>query len=383
MLFSSNLFDDVEIKFDKAEIYTFCKLTNDLYFRDGTTEKAHNLAPLGSWLKLYDSEGTCGIVPCGKFMIDIILPNILTGEKKTYKEWYKRLYWAVRNLNFNSREASEVGNFDMAVHDIMAQKAGLPLHKFLGATRDTVQVYASGVSCFSTDEQIVDEVSRYRDEKFNYLKMKVGTNFGADFERDVYRVKLVRETIGNDMKLAIDANQAWSAEEALKFAKAVEKYNIDWFEEPINTYDYAGFKELSSKSPIPISTGECFSSGLSFDPLVDAGVKHFQPIPTKVMSVGDWMHVRDIAEARGIRVSSGGYSQISAACVATCKDDDNSMVEWLLARRRILNQYFALAPEVKEGRFYLPKTPGLPLRLDFEKLKRERLIEKIQYFYAK
>lgn len=381
MLFYAGYFDDTKIKFDKAELYTFSSPLNKVYFRDGTTEKAHNTAPLGSWLKLYDSDGAWGMVPCGAYMAQLILPRVLTGETLTYREWYHRLYWAVRNLNFNSREASEVGNFDMAVYDIMSTKAGQPLHRFLGAKRDEVTVYASGVSCFSTDQQIVDEVAQYRDEGFSYLKMKVGTDFGRDMKRDVERVKLVRETVGDQMKIAIDANQAWSWQDALKFAEMVEPYNIDWFEEPINTYDYDGFKQLAARAPMAISTGECFSSGLSFDPLVDTGVKHFQPIPAKVMSIGDWMHVSELARKNGLRISSGGYSQISAACIATAHED--SMVEWLLARRRILNQYFALAPQVENGVFHMPSAPGLPLRLDLEKIAQDRLIQKVEYFYAK
>jgi len=381
MLYYAGYFDDVKIKFDKAEIYTFSAPQNKVYFQDGTTEKAHNNGPLGTWLKLYDSDGAWGMVPCGGYMASIILPRVLTGETMTYREWYHRLYWAVRNMNFNSREASEVGNFDMAVYDIMSQKAGLPLHRYLGAKRDKVTVYASGVSCFSTDEQIVEEVAQYRDEGFSYLKMKVGTDFGRDMQRDVERVKLVRDTVGMDMKIAIDANQAWSWQDALKFAEMVEQFDIDWFEEPINTYEFYGFKELAARSPIPISTGECFSSGLSFDPLVETGVKHFQPIPTKVMSVGDWMHVSDLARKNGLRISSGGYSQISAACIATAHDD--SMVEWLLARRRILNQYFALAPRIEKGEFTMPQTPGLPLRLNLEKIGEDRLFQKVEYFYSK
>ncbi len=381
MLFYAGYFDDVPIQFDKAELYTFSNPRNAVYFQDGTTGKPHNDAPLGKWLKLYDSDGAWGMVPCGGNMEKLILPQVLTGERKTYREWYHRLYWSVRNLNFNSREASEVGHFDMAVYDLMSRKAGMPLHRYLGAQRDQVTVYASGVSCFSTDQQIVDEVSRYRDEGFSYLKMKVGTDFGRNMQRDVQRVKLVRQTVGDQMKIAIDANQAWSWQEALKFAEMVQPYGIDWFEEPVNTYDYEGFRQLAARAPMAISTGECFSSGLSFDPLVEAGVKHFQPIPSKVMSIGDWMHVRDLARENGLRISSGGYSQISAACIATAHED--SMVEWLLARRRILNPYFSVAPTIEKGVFHLPSTPGVPLRLDLEKLMADRLIQKVEYFYAK
>ena len=378
MIFRANIIDNKKIKFAKAEIYTFRSLKSKYIFQDGTTNKAYNKVPLDKFLKLYDSDGDFAMVSCTNHMAKLILPQVLTGETLTYKEWYDRLYWSVRNMNFNSREASEVGMFDLAVHGIFSKKAKLPFHRFLGAKKNKVKVYASGISCCSTDKEIFEEATEYVNENYNYIKMKVGTNFGKDMNRDIERVKLVRDTIGKKRKLLVDANQAWNWKDALKFAEKIEQYDVEWFEEPINTFDYIGFKNLCDKSPIKIATGECFSCAHSFEPLIESGVKHFQPIPAKIMSVGDWFHVRDLAQKNNIVMSSGGYSQISAAFIASVEGE--AMTEWLLARRRPLNAYFKLAPKYENGYFILPEEHGLPLVLDLEKLENEGLIANIEYF---
>ena len=382
MIFRANIIDEKKISFDKAEIYTFRTLTSKYFFQDGTTNKAYNKVPLEKFVKLYDSDGNFAMVNCTNHMANLILPQILTKETLTYKEWYDKLYWSVRNMNFNSREASEVGIFDLAVHGIFAQKEKMSLHRFLGAKKDKVKVYASGISCYSSDDDIIEETKEYVNENYHCIKMKVGTNFGRDMTRDIERVKLVREVIGKDRKLFVDANQAWNWKEALEFAEKIKEFDIEWFEEPINTFDYNGFKNLCAHSPIKISTGECFSCAHSFEPLVESGVQHFQPIPAKIMSVGDWFHVRDLAQKNNIVMSSGGYSQISAAFIATIdgEGENEGLTEWLLARRRPLNKYFKLAPKYKNGYFTLPENHGLPLLLDLEKLENDGLISNIEYF---
>ena len=89
----------------------------------------------------------------------VILPLIMTGQTKTYEEWYQRVYWAIRNRGFSGESAVEMGRLDLALHDILAKRVGQPLHRFLGATRDWVNVYASGMGTGLTWEQMVAELS--------------------------------------------------------------------------------------------------------------------------------------------------------------------------------------------------------------------------------
>ncbi len=201
------------IRFERAVFYKFKPIKIPIPFWD-STGGPFDKVPLDAWLELYDENGICGQAPCSQNMKDIIIPLIMTGETKTYEQWYQKVYWAIRNNGFSGEAAVEVGRFDLALHDIMAKRKGLPLHKFLGAKRDWVKVYASGCGTHLTGQQMVTEVEQFIKEGYTTFKMKVATDFGANLDRDIERVRIVRELIGPQGKLAIDANQLWNAKEA-------------------------------------------------------------------------------------------------------------------------------------------------------------------------
>jgi len=96
------------------------------------------------WLTLFDEDGLYGEAPCSEQMSQIFVPLLLDGSRRTYNEWYYYLYWQIRNRGFRSRAARELAALDLAFHDLMAKEAELPLHRFWGARRDSVEVYGSG-----------------------------------------------------------------------------------------------------------------------------------------------------------------------------------------------------------------------------------------------
>lgn len=365
-----------KVRFVGAELYEFHPIEVPKEFYD-STGGPFKYTETESWLVLYNDNGTKGQCPCSHKMKDI-LEVILNGETKSYDEWRNILYWRFRNNGFSSEMTVQLGRLDLAFQDMLAKEANMPLHKYLGATRDWVNVYASGCGTNLTMNEMEAEVAASIEGGYTTFKMKIGTNFGTEIERDVERVKTVRSMIGKDARLAIDANQLWNAEQALEFADKVEKYDLAWYEEPVHSHNFLELKKLTEKCPIPVSMGESIRCYYPMEVYVWAGIKHLQCNQNNYGYIGDWKKAQELAISNNLDFSSGGMSHISAALIATGREED--IVEYLIPIVKPFYNIMDVKPIEKEGKFYLPSTPGLGLIPDFKLFERKNYIRIKEYY---
>src|SRR5690606_32756308 len=120
--------------------------------------------------------------------------------------------------------------------DAWGKVNGQPIWKMLGAHSTEIPVYGSGGWLSYTDEELIEEVSRYKHRGFLAVKIKVGSPVEG---RDLHRLRIVREAIGDDIKIMMDANQGMDLSSALNLSNSVATLNIHWFEEPIHHTDFA------------------------------------------------------------------------------------------------------------------------------------------------
>ena len=106
----------------------------------------------------------------------------MTGEIKSYNEWKDSIYWKIRNFGFQSEKAVEVGNLDLLMLDLLAQRHGKTLHRFLGATKDWAAAYKGGGSLLLEDSELVEDMVRYVEEGYSTIKFKVGSDNGKNME---------------------------------------------------------------------------------------------------------------------------------------------------------------------------------------------------------
>lgn len=179
-----------------------------------------------------------------------------------------------------------MSGIDIALWDIIGQATKTPLYRLLGAYRDEVAAYASaGFYALSKSPQaLAAEMAGYAEEGFRYLKMKVGRNpevmlnplhdmpakdyATATLEEDLLRVRLVREAIGPKVKLAVDANNAWTPAVAIKMGRALAEQDIFWLEEPVNTDDVAGSAEVARALDVPVAGYETEVGSYGFRELI-------------------------------------------------------------------------------------------------------------------
>src|SRR3954468_4237641 len=142
--------------------------------------------------------------------------------------------------------------FDMALHDIAAQHAGVPLYTFLGGIKDKILTTDMTVS-IGSPEKMQQDAMQFKEAGFPAIKVKLG----EDLEKDVARIKAIREGIGNAIPLRIDANQGWqTADNAIPVLHALAPYNIEHCEEPIARWRFMELSKVSAASPIPIMADE-------------------------------------------------------------------------------------------------------------------------------
>jgi D-galactarolactone cycloisomerase len=145
----------------------------------------------------------------------------------------------------------------------------MPVHKLMGgAYRDRARAYATGLyepqNVPSVIDALVDEARGYVEQGFAGMKLKVG----YELDTDVAYVRAIREAIGPDVALMVDANHAYNAGEALALALAIAPYDVHWLEEPVVPEDLDGYAELRARSPVRIAGGECEYTRYGFRELI-------------------------------------------------------------------------------------------------------------------
>lgn len=368
-----------KLSFRKAIYYEFDPIALPNVFQDGTGGIG-KFAPERGCIELYDSEGfVAHYLAIDRTFINTILPLILTSETRTFNEWREFLYWKVRNSGSQSEKAVCLGKMDTLMLDLLAQRKNMPLHRFLGATKDWANAYKGGGSILLEDSELVDDMQRYVSEGYKTVKFKVGS---SDMERDLRRIDKVCTALGPEIEIAVDANQKWDVETASIFAELTESYNLAWFEEPIHANDMNGIRELKEKGfKVPIAFGESMRISHEFEIYAEKGVDVLQPSIGRMTRIDDLITIRDLAREKGLRFMSGGRVYLCALFGTLFNEDE--LIEFHEPISQPVSQYALNIPEERNGRFYLPvDIPGNPQRLNLEKLEREGLLKLKQYFYS-
>ena len=372
-------FEDT-ITFIKAVYHSLKPVPLPKPFKDATGGFGQ-FAPLQGWIELYDSEGFCGGTFCSRGIVDNILPLILTGESKSYNQWYTDIYWRMRNFGFQSGQIVDLGQLDLIMLEILARRAGKPLHRFLGAKKDWASVYKGGGAIIDSDEELLSDMTRYVEEGYRTIKFKVGSDFGKDMERDVRRLKMVRGAVGDAIAIAVDGNQVWSAPDALKFADLVRPYNPAWFEEPVHAHDMNAIKALKDGGiDMKLGFGESMRNYYAFETYMEKGVDHLMPLGGRMSRMGDLLSIAALAKKNGLMFSSGGTIWINAAFGALF--DEDQLLEYHEPIVKTIGEYLEIKPEEKNARLHLPDIVGAPVRLNLKKLESEGALERTEYFYS-
>ena len=193
---------------------------------------------------------------------------------------------------------------DMALHDVLGKTAGKPLFMLMGGYRTKVLTDIT-LGIKSSKEMARDAVEAVR-KGFRALKVKVG----IDPAEDVERVRMIREAVGGDIQIRVDANQGWTPRQAIDVLNKIEKFNIQFAEQPVPADNIEGLLEVKKNSPVPIMADESVHSPEDALRLIRAEAVAF--INIKLMKCGGILKGRkiaEVAEAAGVPCMIGCMSE--------------------------------------------------------------------------
>ncbi|TDD49551.1 mandelate racemase/muconate lactonizing enzyme family protein [Nonomuraea terrae] len=299
-----------------------------------------------------------------------IAENLLGEDPSDIGRLYDRLLWAGASVGRSGAATQAIAAADTALWDVKARRAGLPLAKLLGAHRDAVRVYnTSGGYLQAPIEEVKERAAASLADGIGGIKIKVGQ---PDMREDSRRLAAVREHIGADTPLMVDANQQWDRQAALRFGRAVEELGLVWIEEPLDAYDAEGHAQLAAALDTPIATGEMLTGVPDLVRLIDLrAVGFLQPDVPRVGGITPYLKVAALADHAHLQVTPHFVMEIHVHLAAAYpRDSWVEHIEWL-------SPLFEERLRIDGGRMLVPDRPGLGLTLS--ERRHEWLVDDVAF----
>lgn len=305
-----------ELKISKIEIFKSpIKLKEPFVISLGPLEYAQNVV-----VAIYTQEGITGFGECSPF------PYINGESMDTCFIVGQYLAKALKGKNPLAIDACIVAMdktiyannsiksaFDMALYDIASQHAELPLYKFLNGQKNKTMYTDYTVSIGNVDKMVKDAIS-IKEKGFRFIKVKLGESKDADVER----IRRIREAIGMELPMRIDANQGWGVDEAIKTLKAMQPYNIQLCEEPIARWEFMELPRICKSSPIPLMADESCCNHHDAKRLIAMNACDMLNIKLgKSGGIFDALKIIEAARMVGMGIQIGGFLESRLAFTAS------------------------------------------------------------------
>ncbi|MGI5415330.1 L-talarate/galactarate dehydratase [Actinomadura luteofluorescens] len=267
-----------------------------------------------------------------------------------------KLAWAGASAGRGGLAGQAIAAIDIALWDLKARRAGLPLAKLLGAHRDSVRCYdTTGGFLGAPLEEVLDNAAASARAGIGGVKIKVGH---PDHAEDLRRVAAVRERLGDGFPLMVDANQQWDRPAARRMGRALEEFGLTWIEEPLDAHDAEGHAALVRALDTPVASGEMLTSVAEHRELIDRGaVDVLQPDAPRIGGITGFLKVAALAEHRHLALAPHFAMEIHLHLAAAYPSEPwVEHFDWL-------GPLFEERLTIEGGRMHVPSRPGLGITL--------------------
>lgn len=286
-------------------------------------------------------------------------------EANRIEALWQRLWWALHYGGRGGPVVLALSAFDIALWDLKAKRAGMPMWELLGGFDPHVPCYAGGIDLDFTLDKLIDQTDANLRKGFRAIKMKVGRQ---RLSEDVARLKAMREHLGDEFPLMVDANMKWSADQAIRAAREFAPYQPLWLEEPLIPDDFAGQARVVREGGLPIAAGENFRTLWEFKQLIEmGGVTYPEPDVTNCGGVTSFMKIAHLAESFNLPVTSHGAHDVTVQVLAALPNRS-----YLEAHGFGLDRYIEQPLTIEEGFALAPGRTGHGINFNWERLERER-----------
>lgn len=293
----------------------------------GTITHAKNLI-----VEIQTENGMLGLGECSPYSFingEMVEGQMVLGEQLA------KLWLGKNSLAIGARMAELDGllsgnwalksAFDMALYDLAAKKANMPLFCFLGGENNRI-FYSDRTVSVGEPKEMAAEALGYLNDGFRSIKVKLA----GPYQKDLDRIKAIRKEVGDSIPLRLDANQAWSIPQAVRTLRELESLNIEHCEEPIQAGDLKGLRYVRQNSPIPIMADESLFNEMDAMRLVqEDACDYFNIKLSKSGGISNALKISAIAEAAGIPCQVGCFSESKLAITA--------LVHFILAKNIVVH----------------------------------------------
>ncbi|MGP3775305.1 L-talarate/galactarate dehydratase [Streptomyces sp. SDT5-1] len=285
-----------------------------------------------------------------------IADNLIGEDPSDIGRLWTKLVWAGASVGRSGVATQAIAAIDIALWDLKAKRAGLPLAKLLGAHRDSVQCYnTSGGFLHTPTDQVLENASASLASGIGGIKIKVGN---PDRKADLARLTAVREHIGDDVPLMVDANQQWDRPTAQRMGRAMEEFDLVWIEEPLDAYDAQGHAALAASLDTPVATGEMLASVVEHVELIKANACDIiQPDAPRIGGITQFLKLATLAEHHNLQLAPHFAMEIHLHLAAAYP------IEPWVEHFDWLEPLFNERIEISGGRMHVSSRPGLGITM--------------------
>ena len=326
-------------------------------------------------VRVRDAEGAEGVgytytVGAGGAAIHALLARDLTPllvgqDAERIEALWQTMWWALHYGGRGGAAALAISAVDIALWDLRARRQQLALWRVLGGFDPRVPCYAGGIDLDFTLDALMKQTEENLARGFRAIKMKVGR---PSLREDVERVRAMREHLGPDFPLMVDANMRWSVDDAIRAARALAPFAPVWLEEPTIPDDVAGHVRIVREGGLPIAAGENLHTLYEFRQLIAAGGVTFpEPDVTNCGGVTVFLKVCHLAEAFNLPVTSHGAHDVTVHLLAAAPNRS-----YLEAHGFGLDRFIANPLAIDAGAAVAPDRPGHGIAFDWKALEGVR-----------
>ena len=262
---------------------------------------------------------------------------------------YATMWHHIRNLGRPGICSMAISGVDTALWDLKARLLGVSLGNLLGVIRPSVPVYGSGGFTSYSDQQLQEQLGGWVRQGIREVKIKVG----RDPARDLARVQVAREAIGDEAELFVDANGAYERKQALRFTERFSDLRVSWFEEPVSSDDLEGLRLIRDRAPagMEIAAGEYGYDIFYFRRMLNAGAVDIQQADiTRCGGVTAFLQVASLCEAHNLPLSA--HTAPSLHAHVGCAVPALRNIEYFHDHVRIERMLFDGVPELVRGELH-------------------------------
>jgi len=304
---------------------------------------------------------------------DVLARNLIGKDPRDIRRRTQEMHVLLDGyLGWDGVSAQAIGAVEIALWDILGKSVGLPVSQLLGASagESAIRLYGTGTTMFdATPEWYAHYFDAALARGINGVKVRLGTDPAASLRR----VAAVREHVGPDRLVAVDAYWAYSPDEALVLARKLEQYDIYFFEEPSPQYQMAGLRNLCEHSPIRIAVGERVFSPSHFQSIAEQRAAHvFEPDASICGGIAACMDIAAIARAHDIMLvphvgsptAIGLAANLHWAAAVGCQLIEFDVYPDLPVRDELLRDPVFALDRIEGGMIKVPTGPGLGIDID-------------------